>query len=130
MAKAVSGGGLNSRVVKRVGIRAGASSARIVDPAGLSQLGAAQGGKLRREGSFTGINSSKPVFQGTMKQVPLGNQLSTNVGKGGPGTGRTTYRAGYQGQHGAPVQGSTPTPKDTLAEYGPETSSRGSLVRR
>jgi hypothetical protein len=126
----LSGGGINSRVVKRVGVRTGPASTNKISPRGVSQYGYATGSTLTREHSFTTKNSALPVNQGTMKQVPLGNAVALNVKGGGPGTGRTTYRTGYQGQHGAPVQGSTPTPKDTLAEYGPETSSRGSLVRR
>jgi hypothetical protein len=54
----------------------------------------------------------------------LGNQLSTNVGKGGPGTGRTVMRSGSQSQHGAAVQGSTPPPRDILSEYGPDMPGR------
>jgi hypothetical protein len=126
----LSGGGINSRVVKKVGVRTGPASTNKISPRGVSQYGYATGSMLRGEHSYTTKNSALPVNQGTMKQVPLGNAVALNVKGGGPGTGRTTYRTGYQGLHGAPVQGSTPTPRDTLAEYGPETSSRGSLVRR
>jgi hypothetical protein len=38
------------------------------------------------------VTSVAPGFQ----PVPLGNTLTTNVGKGGPGTGRTVYRTGSQ----------------------------------
>jgi len=33
--------------------------------------------------------------------VPLGNELTKNVGKGGPGAGRTVMSTGSQGRHGA-----------------------------
>jgi hypothetical protein len=36
--------------------------------------------------------------------VPFGNEVALNVGKGGPGTGRTIHHCGSQDQHG-PVSG-------------------------
>jgi hypothetical protein len=129
MAKAVSGGGLNSRVVKRVGVKTGAPSSNKISPRGVSQYGYASGSMLRGEHNYTTQNSALPVNVGTMKQVPLGNQLVKNVGAGGPGTGRTTLVRGTQMMHGAPVQGSAPAPRDILSEFGPE-SNPSSLVRK
>jgi hypothetical protein len=37
--------------------------------------------------------------------APMGNALTNNVGKGGPGTGRTIYKTGYQGCYGAKAPG-------------------------
>jgi hypothetical protein len=126
----LSGGGINSRVVKRVGVRTGPANTNKISPRGVSQYGYSPGSTLRREGSFTTQNSALPVNAGTMSQIPLGNAVALNVKGGAPGAGRTIHRTGSQSQHGSVVQGSTPTPRDTLAEDGPETSSRGSLVRR
>jgi hypothetical protein len=67
-----------------------------------------------------------PSFQ----PVPLGNTLVTNVGKGGPGAGRTLYgQAGTQCMTGKPAQGVPNTAPDVPATtcgpdihsmYGPE----------
>jgi hypothetical protein len=128
MAKSGGGIGMNKNVSGKV--YGGSRTTQVVSPRGVSQLGAAQGGKLTREGSFTGLNSSLPVFAGNRPAATaLGNALTNNVGKGGPGTGRTTYRSGYQSMHGAPVQGSTPAPRDILSQFGPE-SNPASLVRK
>ena len=71
-----------------------------------------------------------PETAGTAPQVPMGNQVALNVKGGGPGAGRTVMRTGSQSRHGAPVQGSTPTPRDILSEYGREVTDKGTLVRR
>jgi hypothetical protein len=126
----LSGGGINSRVVKRVGIRTGPASTNKISPRGVSQYGYATGSTLTREHSFTTKNSALPVNQGTMKQVPLGNAVALNVKGGGPGTGRTIHRTGTQQLHGsvagpAPIQG-----RDILSGYGPEVTDKSPLVRR
>jgi hypothetical protein len=132
MAKARrTGGGIQSSVNRKVGIHGGSRTTNVVSPAGLSQYGTAQGGKLKQAGSFTGINSATPVFAGTKPlPVPFGNAKATDVGSGGPGTGRTVMRTGSQSLHGtasgpAAVQG-----RPIFPEYPPETSSQASLVRR
>jgi hypothetical protein len=122
----LSGGGINSRIVKRVGVKTGPANTNKISPRGVSQFGYATGGRLRREGSFTGDSTSLPVNAGTMKQVPLGNQLVKNVGAGGPGAGRTVMSRGTNAMHGSPVQGQAPGRRDILSEYGPESS----LVRK
>src|SRR6516165_2143099 len=132
MAKAVSGGGINSRVVKQVDIKSGSPNLTAYSPRGVSQIGAAQGSRLDRAGSFTTRNSALPYSDGQRKDfVPLGNSLTNNVGAGGPGTGRTLYgQGGTQQMHGAPVQGSSPAPKDFLSQFGPEVSDKNTLVRK
>jgi hypothetical protein len=131
MAKSTSGGGITSNKLVSVGVKGGSRTTQVVSPRGLSQLGAAQGGKLTREGSFTGVNSSLPVFAGNKPAATaLGNALTNNVGKGGPGTGRTTLVRGTQGVHG-PVAGPNPIQgREILGAYGPETSNPSSLVRK
>ena len=54
--------------------------------------------------------------------VPLGNEVAGNVGKGGPGTGRTCTEWKPQGMPVTP-QPIGPT-KDTLAEFGPDSAER------
>jgi hypothetical protein len=125
MPKKISGGGIQSSKLVRVGVNAGPSNSRIISPRGVSQLGYSPGSRLKGTGSYTTENTSLPVFQGTMKQVPLGNQLATNVGGGGVGTGRTIYRSGYQSLHGQAAQGSSPTRRDILSEFGPDVPGRG-----
>jgi hypothetical protein len=122
MAK-LTGGGIQSTVNRSVGVRAGKSTTNVVSPRGTSQLGAAQSGKMR-QGAHTAVNTSLSVFERKAAEQPLGNAVALNVGKGGPGTGRTTYPSGYQALHGAPVQGSTPKPRDILSEFGPEDPMR------
>jgi hypothetical protein len=125
MPKKISGGGIQSSKLVRVGVNAGPSNSRIIDPRGVSQLGYSPGSTIRKGGGYTAENSALPMLQGTMKQVPLGNQLATNVGKGSPGAGRQVYKSGYQSLHGQPVQGSTPQPKDILSAFGPDIPGRG-----
>ena len=119
--RAKSGGGINSNKRVEVGVRRGTASADKVSPGGVSQLGSATGDRLRAPGAHTGQPTSVPVFVGTKPQAAmLGNAKATDVGKGGPGSGRTIYRTGYQCQHGTPVQGSSPARRDILSEYGPD----------
>jgi hypothetical protein len=49
--------------------------------------------------------------------VKFGNELATNVGRGGPGTGRTLHgQSGSQGCHGQPAQGASGLPS-TKAQW-------------
>jgi hypothetical protein len=125
MVKKLSGGGITMNKNVRENVRAGPRSARAVDPAGLSQYGTAQGGKLKQAGSFTGQNSATPVFSGSKANpAPFGNAKALDVGAGGVGTGHTIYKSGYQSLHGAPAAGSSPTRKDILSEFGPDVPGR------
>jgi len=118
--RAKSGGGITSNKLKSVGVKAGPSNTNVVSPRGVSQLGYATGSQLKGAESYGTKNTALSVFERKAAEQPLGNAVATNVGAGGPGTGRTTYPSGYQSLHGKPVQGSTPAPRDTLASYGPE----------
>jgi hypothetical protein len=120
MAK-LSGGGINSNKRVEVGVRTGSRTADKISPGGVSQFGSGVGDRPRPGGGHTGQNTAQPVFVGTKPQAAmLGNAKATDVGKGGPGSGRTIYRTGYQCQHGTPVQGSSPARRDILSEYGPD----------
>jgi hypothetical protein len=132
MAKAVSGGGINSRVVKQVDIKSGSPNLTAYSPRGVSQIGASQGSTLDRSGSFTTKNSALPLSEGQKRDfVPLGNSLTNNIGAGGPGTGRTLYgQSGTQSVHGPVVQGSAPGQRDILSEFGREVTDKNTLVRK
>jgi hypothetical protein len=132
MARATSGGGIDSRVVKPVGIQKGSPNLTAYSPRGVSQLGAAQGSMLSKQGSFTSRPSAAPLSEGQKRDfVPLGNSLTNNIGPGGPGAGRTLYgQGGAQQMYGSPVQGQSPGQRDILSEFGPEVTDKSPLVRK
>jgi hypothetical protein len=110
MSRAKSGGGLTLNKLVRPGVKTGPARANVMNPKGVSQLGTAVDAK-----------SVEPLQSGSKAQVPLGNALATNVGRGGPGTGRVTYASGSQGTHGAVNRGEATAPaKDILGQFGPE----------
>jgi hypothetical protein len=119
--KPVSGGGIRSSVVKNVGVRTGSRSADKLSPAGVSQLGYAPGDRPRPGGGHTGQSTALPVFVGAKPQAAmLGNAKALDIGREGPGTGRTVMRSGSQAQHG-PVAGPGPVQgRDILGGFGPE----------
>jgi len=90
MAK-LSGGGSNKLV--RPSIKSGPPRTNVVSPASAGQLGQAVSFK------------KDPLPIRTAPQVPMGNAVALNVGKGSPGAGRTTMKSGSQGCHGSPVAG-------------------------
>jgi hypothetical protein len=85
MAKARSGGGITGNKNVKIGVKGGSPKTNVVNPAGATQLGAMV------------VKNPVPLYAGQAKAaVPMGNALATNVGKGGPGTGRTVYPSGTQ----------------------------------
>ena len=120
MSKVRSGGGIQGNKNVKVGVRAGSPSTNVINPAGTRQLGNA----VERE-------TVQPLQRGSAKAATeLGNALATNVGKGGPGTGRTIYGSGSQGTWGSPAQGEADHApdvndmsggRDILGEFGPES---------
>jgi hypothetical protein len=113
--KAKSGGGIRSSKVVQVreGTRV-ATSARGVNPSGVSGLGKMRGNSVTERGPLP--FKKEPLYGGQGPiAVPLGNTLTTNVGKGGPGAGRTVHRSGSQGMHGAPRRGEASTSPDLPA---------------
>jgi hypothetical protein len=101
-------GGIGSKVNVSVPQRLG-QKATGINPGGPAQLGSAVGNKVT-DGRTTNYRGD-PWTDG---RVPaggaqrLGNQVATNVGKGGPGTGRTVMGGGSQGQYGAAAPGNPP----------------------
>ena len=131
MSRARSGGGIESSVVKNVGIQGGSRTTQPVSPRGVSQFGYSPGSTLDRAGSFTTKSSALPVFEGNKQAAtPMGNQLATNVGGGGPGTGRTVYQSGTQAVHGPVVQGSAPGQRDILSEFGRDAPPASMVQKR
>jgi hypothetical protein len=129
MAKIISGGGITGNKVKSVGVKTGPASTNKISPRGVSQYGYATGSTLKREGSYTSTNSALPVSAGRASQVPSGNAVAAST-ICGPGGSRTVYRSGTNAVHGAVVQGHSPTPRDTLSEYGREANPMSTVRRR
>jgi hypothetical protein len=110
MTRGSGGGGYHSRphVEKPVKTGSGSKSAR---PGGVGQLGNMQGTHTtnrRTESSYRG----EPLHNDrSFQPVKFGNEVALNVGKGGPGTGRTLYgQSGSQSCHGTPAQGAPGLP--------------------
>ena len=131
MAQAGSGGGITMNKNVSGKVAGGLRTTQPADPAGVSQLGAAQGGRLKGASSFTGINTSKPVFESPKTApVPLGNAIAGNVNGGGAGVGRVVMRSGSQGQHGAPAPGQARGQRDILSEFGRDAPAASMVHKR
>jgi hypothetical protein len=94
----------------------------------LARLVRPLGGQHQGEGRVTSKSYATPMMDGSgFKKVPLGNELTTNVGKGGPGAGRTLYgKSGMQGQHGP----SAPGAKDYSVDVPATAPSQRSLSEK
>jgi hypothetical protein len=126
MATNKAGGGINSRVVKQVPQRLG-QKATGVSPGWASQIGEGIGNHVTGHGgrSATGyrgeaMRDGKTPAGG---KVPLGNSLTNNVGRGGPGTGRTVHGCGSQ-TGVSPTRSPNASGRDILSEFGPESKRR------
>jgi hypothetical protein len=119
MSKARSGGGITSNKLVRPGVK-NPTQTRSISPTGASELGSAMG-SLKGHG-----NAATPLFDGkAVPQTNFGNEVARNVGKGGPGTGRTVYKTGTQQMHGAAAGTRPPASPDTLREFGPDYRPMG-----
>jgi hypothetical protein len=94
---------------------------------GVSRIGQSMGNKTTEHHRI--ISNVERVEGGVIAgvgSVPLGNELAKNVGKGGPGAGRTLYgQCGTQGTHG-PVNPGATRPgagADILSDFGRDSSS-------
>jgi hypothetical protein len=101
-----SGGGIGMNKNVRPSVRTG-SGARGTHPGGVAQLGQHVGDKATHGKSSGSGYRGEPLHNNrNFNPVKYGNELATNIGKGGPGTGRTLYgQSGSQGCHGQPAQG-------------------------
>jgi hypothetical protein len=115
--KSVGGGGHSQHV--RPPVRAGSPQTRKVTADGASSVGRIIGTHTTDHGETQRPN--RPLYEPTKAAVRMGNDVALNVGRGGPGTGRTVHPCGSQGQHGAAPAGySSPQPRDILSDFGPE----------
>jgi hypothetical protein len=114
-----SGGGYGSRNVVDKPVRTGAG-AKAAHVGGVSQLGNKVGDHITNK-SGTGYRGD-PLFAGPgYNPVKYGNELATNVGRGGPGKGREVMACGSQGQHGQVAGTPRPQGRDILSQFGPDT---------
>jgi hypothetical protein len=111
-----SGGGINSKNVQHFGG---------VNPGYAGQIGTALGNKVMEKGP-TVDRAAVPMKAGGAVKVAMGNELAVNVGRGGPGKGRTVHCSGSQGQHGPgrEGEGGIGHTRDSLLEFGPDVRGR------
>ena len=94
--RAKSGGGATMNKNVSPGVRTGSPS-KATSPCAASELG--QSVAFKKESVEVG-----PAYHSGVK---LGNEKALDVGKGGPGAGRTVMKSGSQNQWGPPNQGET-----------------------
>jgi hypothetical protein len=108
---------MNKNVEPRV--RTGGGS-RGTHPGGVAQLGQHVGDKATHGNPKGTGYRGEPLHNNRSFQsgVKFGNEVALNVGKGGPGTGRTLYgQAGSQGTHGSTNPGNPrPNPRRDALE--------------
>ena len=92
------------------------SGSKGISPGWVGQRGQKQGNHITDDKN-TGYTGEKKFTGKNFQPVKFGNEVALNVGKGGPGTGRTTYASGSQDCHGTPEQGSPrPNPQHDALE--------------
>src|SRR5262245_42514895 len=96
--RATSGGGILGNKVVEPDRRKplGSKTTQGHPPGAADQLGQSLGWK--------GTPFDQPTFR-RPGEPELGNAVAQNVGKGGPGVGRTVYECGFQALHGTPLKG-------------------------
>lgn len=121
LSKGGAAGGPGSKSLAKTTIYHSGQPAQKINPGGVAQFGSAVGNHASDSRATTNYRGD-PVRMGAMGgmgSVKLGNEVALNVGKGGPGSGRTVMRSGSQGGV-SPATPIGPT-KDTLAEFGPDS---------
>ena len=98
-AKARSGGGEGSRQHVRTPIKAGPANTKKISVSAAANQGLSKGNHAMNNGK-TLQRPADPLVQKRVAQVPSGNAVALNVGRGGPGAGRVVNPCGSQGQHG------------------------------
>jgi hypothetical protein len=123
MAKNKPGGGIGSRATNAPTTYFTGQPSLRINPRGVSQIGSALGNhSTDRSKVLTGaVEAVRQGAMGGMGSVELGNQCALDVGKGGPGTGRTVIPAGGKGTHGAVAGSPKPQGRDILSEFGSES---------
>lgn len=124
-----SGGGTGSKNVVKSPVKNG-QVAKSMREKGVAQIGSALGNHATAKGAKLNraVESIRgaPQPRGGPGGVPLGNALAMNVGKGGPGAGRTVHATGGQGQRGPVAGGPKPAGRDILGAFGSESPIVGS----
>jgi hypothetical protein len=121
------GGGIASNKVVQKPVRTG-QPARQCHQGGVSQFGESVGSHTthERDSDYRG-DKVRGAYRppGTPGSVPLGNEIATNVGGGGPGKGRTLYgQSGTNQQYGAAAGNPKPQGREILREFGPDYKAR------
>jgi hypothetical protein len=102
--------GISSKHVVQPSVRTGTGS-RGTHPGGVAQLGQHTGDHTTNRRDSSGYRGEPLHNNRNFNPVKFGNELATNVGRGGPGTGRTLHgQSGSQGCHGQPAQGASGLP--------------------
>jgi hypothetical protein len=119
MSKGKSGQGPQSNPPVRYG-----QPARGVNPGATSYIGTKRGNHATEDGS--GHASYTPHYGNppTNAAQPLGNEVASNVGRGGPGVGRLVHGCGSQGTHGAPNRGNPADPGADIWSQFPNPGGR------
>jgi hypothetical protein len=117
-----SGGGIGMNKNVSPPVRTGSGS-RNARPAGVAQIGYSVSDHATNSGRSSGYKGEAlhgPASR-NFQQIKFGNEVALNVGKGGPGTGRTLYgQSGTQGQHGSVAGTNKPAGRDILGAFGPD----------
>ena len=111
-----SGGGIGMSKNVSPPVRTGVGS-RSARPAGVAQIGQSQGSHVtaQSESRYRG----EPLHnERNFQPTKFGNEVALNIGRGGPGSGRTLYgQSGSQGMHGATNPGNPrPNPRHDALE--------------
>ena len=106
--KGSGGGGFGSRPHVEKPVRTGTGS-RGTHPGGVAQLGQHTGDHTTNRPGSSGYRGEPLHNNRSFQPVPFGNEVALNVGKGGPGAGRT-LKSGQQGCHGQPASGNPRPP--------------------
>jgi hypothetical protein len=106
------GGGVNSKQHVKPTVRGGPSVTKKINVEAASAQGAKRGNQsMGGVTSPTNKAARPPLVEAKVPQVPSGNAVALNVGRGGPGAGRVVHSSGSQSQHGPVVQGSAVPPQ-------------------
>jgi hypothetical protein len=118
--RAQSGGGPNVNKYARITPVTGSAQTRKTNPATAGDFGKAIGNHVmdgRNGGTIT--RKDPPLHVPTKAATPMGNAKALDVGRGGPGTGRTVHASGSQSTYGAPAnQQGTINRDGTIASPG------------
>ena len=119
----IPGGGIASNKVTERPVRTGAG-AKGINPGWVGQRGQKQGAHITNKGRDTGYHGEPRSAGPGFNPTKYGNEVALNVGKGGPGTGRTLYgQSGSQKQYGSGGP-QKPAGRDILSSFGPDYKQR------